>query len=305
MAINWLSPSSYYTVVCRPALPKDTEDVLALTRLIWEGRDYVPHVWEEWLAEPEGLLAVAEYGGRVVGVNRLAPLGNNEWWMQALRVHPAFEGRGIASRLHDYVLEYWEKQGGVVRLATSAHRLPVHHLCRRSGFHLAAELMGYAAQALDEPCDHLRPVSESQLEPLARAVHTSPELAWTGGLLDLIWVWAEPSRERLLEIVKEGRAFGWGGDPGSPENFLLVDSDENEDGLTRHLQLLAIACPVEALPQALLDFRRLAMRLGCNPAGWVAPVNAAAQAALESSGFQPYWERSLYLFEKRAGADMV
>jgi hypothetical protein len=47
-------PSSHFTwesfqknqpIVCRPALPKDTPDVMELTRTIWEGEDYVPKVW--------------------------------------------------------------------------------------------------------------------------------------------------------------------------------------------------------------------------------------------------------------------
>lgn len=304
MALNWLSPSSYYTIVCRPALPKDTEDVLAMTRLIWEGSDYVPYVWEQWLADADNLLVVAEYGGRVIGLNRLVPLGNHEWWMQALRVHPDFEGRGIASRLHDYLLEYWGKQGGALRLATSAHRFPVHHLCQRTGFHLAAELMGYVAPALDETCE-LQPVGEAHLAQIERAVRQSPLISWSGGLLDLNWVWVEPTEERLLEMIRDQRAWGWEAATDTLNNYLLVDRDDDEDGLGPFLKLLAIACPEEQLEQGLRKLRRLAARQGCGRVKWVAPVHPAVQAALESAGFEQKWERSLYLFEKRTGVVMV
>ncbi len=47
---------------CRPARPSDTDDVLSLTRDIWGGGDYVPHVWRNWLADAEGQLTVAERG---------------------------------------------------------------------------------------------------------------------------------------------------------------------------------------------------------------------------------------------------
>jgi GNAT superfamily N-acetyltransferase len=134
--VNWMRrDSDLFVVVCRPALPKDTADVMALTREIWNGNDYIPYVWAEWLADPEGLLAVAEYGGRVVGLAHLSSKGSGEWWLQGLRVHPALQGRGIASRLHGYILDTWQRNPGkVLRLATSSARLPVHHLCQRTGF---------------------------------------------------------------------------------------------------------------------------------------------------------------------------
>jgi CBS domain-containing protein len=55
-------------VLCRPALQKDTDDMLELCSHIWEGGDYIPSVWDEWMADPEGLLGVAEMDGRVVGI---------------------------------------------------------------------------------------------------------------------------------------------------------------------------------------------------------------------------------------------
>ena len=39
-------------VVCRPALPRDTADVLEFSKFIWNGHDYVKYVWDEWLNDP-------------------------------------------------------------------------------------------------------------------------------------------------------------------------------------------------------------------------------------------------------------
>jgi len=51
-----------YRLVCRPALPKDTPDVLELTRTIWDGHDYLPAVWDDWLRDYDGMLAVRNTG---------------------------------------------------------------------------------------------------------------------------------------------------------------------------------------------------------------------------------------------------
>ncbi len=90
-------------VVCRPALPLDTEDVLRFTSRIWDGDDYVPGVWQEWLSDANGLCAVAEYQGHAIGLVKLSCLAPGQWWIMGLRVDPDHQKLGVASRLHHYV----------------------------------------------------------------------------------------------------------------------------------------------------------------------------------------------------------
>lgn len=99
------------TVVCRPARQSDTQEVMELTSTIWEGDDYVPKVWQDWLADPEGILAVAEHEDRVIGLGKLTLLAPGEWWLEGLRTHPDFEGHGVASHLHEYLLNFWLQNG--------------------------------------------------------------------------------------------------------------------------------------------------------------------------------------------------
>jgi hypothetical protein len=80
-------------VTCRPAQVDDTPDVLELTHTIWEGEDYNPQVWQDWLADTQGLLAVAEHDGRVLGLGKLTCLAAGQWWLEGLRTHPEFERR--------------------------------------------------------------------------------------------------------------------------------------------------------------------------------------------------------------------
>jgi len=98
--------NSHMAVHCRPALPSDTADVLELTSTIWEGQDNIPEVWENWLSDSTGLLAVAEYQGRVLGLSKLTRLSESDWWLDGLRVHPDFEGRGVASSMHDFLFSF-------------------------------------------------------------------------------------------------------------------------------------------------------------------------------------------------------
>lgn len=85
--------------------------MLELTKTIWEGEDYVPQVWDDWLADPHGQLSVAEIGGRVVGLGKLTRLAPGEWWLEGLRVDPQWQGRGIGRALHEYHVGLWRKMG--------------------------------------------------------------------------------------------------------------------------------------------------------------------------------------------------
>lgn len=290
---------SLRVVVCRPALPKDTADVMELTREIWEGHDYVLHVWAEWLADAQGVLAVAEYAGKVVGLAKLSYKGAGEWWMQGLRVHPAYQGQGVASRLHDYILNYWQRRlDRVLRLATSSARLPVHHLCERSGFSKVGEYLSYVAPALEGQAHGFVPVKEEEAPFALEYALKNPMHSLSFGFMDLSWYWGELTLERITDAIRQGHAL-WGMDHGGRRWALLVfDLDDDEEGDYPYIQYLA--CDVKQLEGALVEYRRLAGALGYRRCAWMAPDRAQILTALQEAGFQSDWENSLYLFEKRS-----
>ncbi len=282
------------TVVCRPALPMDTPDVLRLTAKIWDGHDYVPQVWESWLADPSLLTVVAEYGGRVVGLYCLARQGPGEWWLQGLRVDPDYQGRGIASRLHDYMLAHWQSAcDGVLRLGTSEKRLPVQHLCQRSGFRKVGAYRWYQAAALEMGGHSFRPVQPSEIPRAVQAAVNNPLSELCFGLMDLGWEWAAPTPERMAAAVERGRAYWW--EPGA--GLLVLGEDDEGPELFPAVQLCA--CALERLPALLGEYRWLAAALGYQRAVWVAPTQPQLIAALQAAGFEPAWEHALYLYEKK------
>lgn len=294
-----LSPSKLATVVCRPALPRDTQDVMELTSRIWEGEDYVPYVWQEWLSEPVGLLSVAEYGGRVVGLGKLSRLAPGQWWLQGLRVHPEFSGRRIASHLHEFQLDYWQRHGeGVIRLATVSHRPQIHHLSERTGFQKVVELSDYRAPAIAGEEHAFHPFNPDEVEAALNLARASPALSLSSGLIDLGWQWAAPHEELLSRTIEQGRAWWW----GEKQGLLFLLEDHEEEHLTPLIQLLA--CPLDLIAACLLDYRRLAAQINYLHARWTAPLHPTLAPLLVSAGFQRDWEDSLYIYEKQHGEQM-
>ena len=282
-------------LVCRPALPLDTADVLEFTKFIWDGHDYVPLVWKNWLADPKGILAVAEYGGRVVGLGKVTLLAPGQWWMEGLRVDPKVQNLKIGSHIHDYVNQWWLEHGdGAVRLMTSSQRVKVQHLCERRGFRKIAELSLFAAPALAEPTDDFQPVPAEDIRAAVEFAHDSPSLAPTGGLMDLGWRFVTLDETSLAETVSKDRAWWWRGRQG----LLTTWEDENPEG-EKALMIGLLACGRTSIPAFLMGFRRLAARLSYPWAVWIAPLLPEAGQTLERAGYKNDWEYSGYLYEKR------
>jgi GNAT superfamily N-acetyltransferase len=281
---------SYAPVVCRLARQADTADVLALTKTIWGGTDYVPHVWQEWVEDRSAPLFVAELDRRVVGLARLAQLEPGEWWLQGLRVHPQFEGRGIASQLHQHVLQEWEQNGnGVVRLST--FQPAVKHLSERTGFTLLHAYSVFAVESLPESSTAFRRISESEaLTARHKALSKDNPLAYVQ-FIDLGWEWVRISEPRTVAVAREGRAWTWA------EQGTVIWFQEEDEGLFLH-KIGWLDCAPELLANFLADFRRLGFLMNCAHVGWVAPLIPPVLEALEKAGYRRYWDDYVNLYEK-------
>ena len=201
--------SAHRKIQLRPARSSDTPIVREFLRTVWAGEDYVPDVWDEWLRSQDGLLIVAEFEDRPAGLGRLRDLGRGEWWMEGLRVDPELQGLGIASSLHEYLLERWlETHGSVVRLGTHARRKAVHHLCERTGFQQIARLGDIYAEAHHAQHRFL-PVTGTS--PLRGLTPDTLGLASVNGerLMDLDWAWASLRMERI-EQAASSSIWSWG-----------------------------------------------------------------------------------------------
>jgi GNAT superfamily N-acetyltransferase len=281
-------------VVCRPALVKDTDAVMELSSHIWEGGDYIPQVWDEWLADPEGLLGVAEMHGRVAGVFKLTKFQEGEWYMEGLRVHPDFQSKGVASHIHNYVLETWRRMGrGIIRLTTGSYNVKVHRMCEQSGFARIAEFIPYRAPGLAEGTSSFVRLEKADASRGMEFVSKSQLHALSSGLINLGWVYANPQLKHIEETIKERHAWWWRNGMG------FISIWEDEEGEVRDPGIQLLACPLEVLGELLLDYRRLMAVEGYKTAGWTVPNRTEVIAKLEETGFERSWDVSLYIFELR------
>ncbi len=101
-----------YTI--RDATYEDKAGILALSKLIWEGEDYLPSVIDLWLGSDQPLIVAEETpSGRIIGLDRVSISGKHAFF-QGLRVHPEREGQGIAKALAKEITIRALKKGGSV-----------------------------------------------------------------------------------------------------------------------------------------------------------------------------------------------
>jgi GNAT superfamily N-acetyltransferase len=293
-----IQESSSLQVVCRPALARDHADVTEFCKGIGDGDDYVPESWDDWLKDPNGLLAVAESNGQAIGCSKITLISKDQWWLEGFRVDPNYQGLKVGSRLHSYVTNWWiEKGDGILRLMTDAGNFAVHHVCVKTGYIKTHEVCGYKAIPISEPVD---PFSiATNLREAATFASESESIKSTDGLTDFGWCIAMPD-EWVFETYSSDKAdplhtFYWWKDKQG-----LVSTWENEEEDLRTLIIGVVACNLQNMPALLTDVRRLAAQGKFDGIFQIAFDMPQIISQLEAAGFEKKWKRSnAFVFEKK------
>src|SRR5579872_5348508 len=136
------------TVQIRPARREDTAAMLAITRNVWHGTDYVPAVWHDWLEDARGLLQVATIDGRVVGIHHTALHADGSAWAEGIRVAEDVQGQGVGEALLASAIEWAGKRGcRYIRLSTSSENRASNRVSEKAGLRVVGRFLAMTAEA--------------------------------------------------------------------------------------------------------------------------------------------------------------
>ena len=164
----------------RPVRPADEARVLELTSDVWEGRDYIPRVFDRWVSDAGAEFQAAEIDGVVVGVQRIRPYAPGLVWYEGLRVASSHRRRGIARAMLDAAIEEARQQGfREMRLATRDE--PAVSLFESAGFRRLVEMRWWRGLRVEggEPARMPDPAEAPRLWSMAAA---SPGIEMYGGV---------------------------------------------------------------------------------------------------------------------------
>jgi GNAT superfamily N-acetyltransferase len=226
----------------------DREGILAISRRIWEGEDYVSHVLDRWLRE--GGLFVAELGGKVVGFAKNTELGPGEIWLEGLRVDPDHQGKGVAKALARAQLEAARaKKPRSIRLATVEENRVSLHIAAELGFSEIARFSYLETEA--EETQGFPAVHRPEPKKAWSFIQRSRAYAEARGLLGLGWRFRTITLDFLGELCQEGNVFGLGSplagliilvpDPYTPKDILVLAFLDGEEEVLESLLRVAQA----------------------------------------------------------------
>jgi len=123
-------------------LASDRDDVLEISRHIWEGHDYLPSVINDWLRDKNSYTYGVEIDNHFVAVANLRIIENGRTgWMEGLRVHPDHRGKGFANALTEHIIQKAEELDiSQLRYTTSTENQVSLKLAEKYGFAKVLEM---------------------------------------------------------------------------------------------------------------------------------------------------------------------
>jgi len=284
-------------VICRPAIESDHPDIVEFCKGIWDGGDYVPEAWHDWLNDPNGLLVTAEYDGHAIGCSHLALLADGQWWLEGFRVDPGYQGLKVGSQIHNYMTDWWQEHcDGTVRLMTSAKNVHVHHLCEKTGYTKVHEVCGYLASPINEETDNITPATGAS--EMADLAIQSESIKLTDQHVDLGWRVCKLD-EHVIERYSSYKAdfihkFYWWKDR---QGLFSVWEDEDEE--KRRFGIGVLACAMDEMSALLMDVRRLASHKKFDEVFHIIFDLPQVVSQMEAAGFTKHWENNAFVFERK------
>ncbi|MGE5654771.1 MAG: GNAT family N-acetyltransferase [Bacillota bacterium] len=130
-------------ITLRRAMIEDRQQILDVEAKATRNLRYLGQVFEQWVADDEGHLSVAEIDGELTGVGKFTVMPDGSAWLEALRVSPERQGLGIGKRFYELFLSTARQKGiRTLRMYTGVKNAVSKGLAERFGFHLAATYRG-------------------------------------------------------------------------------------------------------------------------------------------------------------------
>jgi N-acetylglutamate synthase-like GNAT family acetyltransferase len=199
---NW---SRLMAATIRRLQNADRNDIVEISSHTWEGHDYLSSVVDEWLQDPKSHFYGVEVDGRVVAVGRLRLVENGRiGWMEGLRVHPEYRGRGLANDITRYIVNKAEYLGlERLRYTTSDENAASLKLAKMAGFSRilrVAVSWHYKLKQVPTLADH-PPILKRSPERAWDLLKTNPRIL-PRGILVYEWKALNNTCSNLKEIGK-------------------------------------------------------------------------------------------------------
>lgn len=196
----------------------DKEAVLKICSKIWEGNDYIPSVFEEWVADTRGEFTAVLYDDVINGFGKMTFLTDNDVWFEGLRADVDSPHRGSGRVLTVHYLEMLKKVKDIksIRFSTYFRNIASQKIAEKAGFRLAHILSNKTYAIEDREIEKLKSIlagkrvrrkAELTFEELCSFVEKSAFLQASRNFLCIDWKCYPYSREMLKKHFYEPHQY--------------------------------------------------------------------------------------------------
>jgi len=275
----------------RDGVASDLEQISELCKSIWNGRDFLPTVWNNWISNEIGSFIVVESENQILGVYHHYILDSDSW-LETLRVHEQYRRQGIAQFMIKDYLERSKKLNAVnSRLVTSIKNTASRNLFEKHGFsevlrsqYCSIELETITTNSMQEEFSIIK--DSKQIYSLLK------DSMLDNQLIPLWWRWWQQSDSALHELSNNSFIIV----PKSQPSFVLVQPSANY-GYGNDYQILFHDVSSDVLKEYMSFIKNnisssLNKKIFCIP-----EINSTQIKSLENIGFNK--STSLVILERR------
>jgi len=149
----------------REAAAGDLADLADISRNTWEGHDYLEKVSPEWIRD-SGFI-VGETEGRVIACGKISKMPGDVAWLEGLRVHPDYRGRGYGRAMSERILGFARgkvrrKEFSCIEFSTYINNVESRTIAEEQGFRIV-EL--FHVVGLEEPSGRAVDIQVREVAP--------------------------------------------------------------------------------------------------------------------------------------------
>jgi hypothetical protein len=299
----------------RRMTPADKPALMAIAARIWDGTDYLPAVFDDWVADREGEFAAVLLGGRLVGCGKLTFLTPADAWFEGLRKDPDLAEKGVTTAVSAHFLRALAGRAGLrsIRFSTYVRNLASITANERMGFRRVItlscktwtgkreELQATRGAAAGDRGLEVRRIDDVSLA--GRFLEESGYLEATRWLLPDGWRAFPYSRDLLAaRYVSPGHCWGAFDGPELAGVMILVQAANRQH---LYLKTVVLDAPGAQTADTLLDRLFAVAReraMGYNEIELIAPPLARVLGPCAGRGLRSWEQEEDFLVYEYPGA---
>ena len=125
-------------IVSRLARESDFQAILEISEGLYDGRDYLPNVFFQWLNDANRYIIIAEMESKVIGLSVLHVVDAGKTIVhQAMRIHPKYRGQNLGTKFSQRIEQYTREHFPTVeieRLVAGSYSPMAQAMAKRLSF---------------------------------------------------------------------------------------------------------------------------------------------------------------------------